>query len=275
MIKLTIDLGGTSLRVARLSDGRVIQIKKESCPAQSDEDTVIAHLENIIQSMMSPDVGMIGIGVPSVVDAERGIVYDVANIPSWKEVHLKDILESRFRVPVKVDNDVNCFVLGEKFFGAGKPFDNLVGITLGTGVGAGIIIDGCLYRGANTGAGEVGSLPYLDSDYEHYCSGMFLKRCSNLTGEQLAVAASAGDSDALDIWRRLGYNVGKLIQALMFTYDPQAIIIGGGIAGAAVYFEPAMRQSVQDGFPYRQSVKNIRILFSCLDGCNLLGASML
>ena len=142
MNKLTIDLGGTSLRVARLSDGRVIQIKKESCPAQSDEDTVIAHLENIIQSMMSPDVGMIGIGVPSVVDAERGIVYDVANIPSWKEVHLKDILESRFRVPVKVDNDVNCFVLGEKFFGAGKPFDNLVGITLGTGVGAGIIIDG-------------------------------------------------------------------------------------------------------------------------------------
>lgn len=77
----------------------------------------------------------IGIGVPSVVDREKGIVYNVVNIPHWEEVHLKEILEACFSVPVYVDNDANCFALGERIFGEGKTVDNFVGLTLGTGLG--------------------------------------------------------------------------------------------------------------------------------------------
>lgn len=263
------------MRLARIEKGQILKLLKTQCPAQSDEQTVLGVIKARIGDLLTPDVEMIGIGVPSVVDAARGIVYDVTNIPSWKEVHLKEILEGEFHVPVFVDNDVNCFVLGEKYFGDGLPYDDFVGITLGTGVGAGIIIDGKLYRGANTGAGEVGALPYLDSDYEHYCSSMFLRRCGTQTGEQLTAKAASGDLVALDIWWQLGFHLGKLLQALLFTYDPQAVVIGGGITAAASYFEVAMRQSLVDGFPYQRSAQRVQILFSSLEGCNMLGASTL
>lgn len=123
---------------------------------------------------MCPEVAGIGVGVPSVVDSEEGIVYNVANIPSWAEVPLKRLLQERFSVPVYINNDSNCFALGVKLFGEGRKYRNLVGMTIGTGVGTGIIINGELYSGQNTGAGEIGSLPYLSHDFEHYCSSGFL-----------------------------------------------------------------------------------------------------
>ena len=224
---------------------------------------------------MTSDIDGIGIGVPSVVDAEKGIVYDVMNIPSWKEVHLKTILEKEFGITTAVDNDVNCFVLGEKNFGDGKPFDDVVGITLGTGVGAGIVIGGKLYRGANTGAGEVGSLPYLDSDYEHYCSASFLNKYYQSDGEELARRAERGDEQAVQAWQRLGYHLGKLLQVLLYTYDPQAVVIGGGIASSHLYFEKSMLASMRENFPYQRTLDRIHVFFSRLKGSNLLGASKL
>ena len=87
--------------------------------------------------------------------------------------------------------------------------------------------------------------------------------------------AASGDAAALDIWRQFGFHLGKLLQALLFTYDPQAVIIGGGITAAAPYFEISMRQSVLDGFPYQRSAQRVQIFFSMLEGCNMLGASRL
>jgi glucokinase len=274
-MKLSIDLGGTNLRIAKIDKGTIVATKAVACPAADNEIGVLNLIRDMIKEYISADIDGIGIGVPSVVDAERGIVYDVVNIPSWKEVHLKELFEKEFKVRVCVDNDVNCFVLGEKFYGKGKPFDNFVGITLGTGVGAGIIIDGKLYRGTNTGAGEVGCLPYLDSDYEHYASSMFLSRVYHSTGKALTAAADNGDKEAIDIWSKFGYHLGKLLQALLFTFDPQAIIIGGGIAAASRYFENEMRLSMAEHFPYTKTIDNVQILFSNLQGSNLLGASVL
>lgn len=274
-MKLAIDLGGTNLRIAQIDGGSIVATKVVACPATGDEAFVLNLIKRMIHEQMSAEVDGIGIGVPSVVDAERGIVYDVANIPSWKEVHLKDVLEQEFGMRVCVDNDVNCFVLGEKYYGAGKVFDNFVGITLGTGVGAGIIIDDKLYRGANTGAGEVGCLPYLDSDYEHYCSSMFLSRVYRSTGAELSMNAERGDVTAIQAWNDFGYHLGKLLQVLLLTFDPQAIIIGGGIAAAAPYFEKAMKQSMAENFPYAKTVDHVLLRFSHLNGSNLLGASVL
>jgi glucokinase len=274
-MKIAIDLGGTSLRMAQIHDDKITNALSVACPAQADETTILNLFKTLIHQLLTTDTSMIGIGVPSVVDAERGIVYDVANIPSWKEVHLKEVIEAEFHVPTYVDNDVNCFVLGEKHFGAGRQFKDVVGITIGTGLGAGIITGGKLYRGANTGAGEVGSLPYLDSDYEHYCSSFLLKKYGTFTGQQLTAMASAGDEKALSVWHELGFHLGKLMQALLFTYDPQAIIIGGGLATAASFFESSMMKSMHEGFPYSRTLDNIRIFFSSLQGSNMLGASML
>jgi glucokinase len=114
--------------------------------------------------------------VPSIVNRKEGIVYDVQNIRAPQEVYLKEILEKEIKVPVYLDNDANCFALGEYRFGAGQGSKHLVGLTIGTGMGAGIINDGFLLKDANGGAGEFGIIPYLDAGYESYCSGQFFLR---------------------------------------------------------------------------------------------------
>ena len=188
-MKIGIDLGGTNIRVGLVENGSLVRKEVVTCPSKATYEEVLGRLEGLIDRVMCPEVAGIGVGVPSVVDSEEGIVYNVANIPSWTEVPLKRLLQERFSVPVYINNDSNCFALGVKLFGEGRKYRNLVGMTIGTGVGTGIIINGELYSGQNTGAGEIGSLPYLSHDFEHYCSSGFFVRYYNLTGKEAAEKA--------------------------------------------------------------------------------------
>lgn len=273
-MKIGVDLGGTNMRAGLVDGNRFVDKAIVPCPSGESEGTVLDSLEETISRIMVPGVTGIGIGVPSVVDASRGIVYNVMNIPSWKEVHLKEILERHFSLPVMVNNDANCFVLGEKHFGAGRPYGDVVGITLGTGVGCGLIIDGRLYNGANTGAGEICSLPYLDHDYEHYCSSGYFVSYHNTTGRDAAERALAGDPEALAVWNGFGKNIGKLMKAVMFAYDPEAVVIGGGIASSFALYRDAMWDEIFS-FPYKETVRNIRIMPSEIEDVAMLGASAL
>lgn len=273
-MKIAIDLGGTNVRIGQVSDGEVIKKISKPGPSKLSCDEGVLYLASLIEEMMEPTVRSIGIGVPSVVDAEHGIVYNVANIPSWECVPLKEMLEERFRIPVNVNNDANCFALGEYAFGEGKPYKNMLGITIGTGVGAGIIINGQLYNGENTGAGEIGSLPYLAYDFEHYCSSGFFTRYHNITGKEAGLKAQEGDVRALEIWNEFGEHFGNLMKAVMFAYDPQAVVLGGGISEAFPFFEKSMRKTIQS-FPYSESVKKICILVTRNENISLLGASAL
>ena len=273
-MRIGVDLGGTNMRVGLVKDGLVIKKEIVPCPSQTDEKEVLLKLENLIERTMCPEVEGIGIGVPSVVDVSEGIVYNVANIPSWKEVPLKKLLEERFSVPVFINNDSNCFTLGIKQFGEGQQFRNLIGMTIGTGVGTGVIINNELYGGQNTGAGEVGSLPYLAHDFEHYCSSGFFVRYYDTTGKEVAEKAAAGDAQALKIWKVFGSHLGELMKAILFTYDPEAVIIGGGIASAFAYYESSMWETIQT-FPYAETVKRVKVLVSRKEDAALLGASAL
>ena len=273
-MKIAIDLGGTNMRVGLTNGATVVDTVIEPCPAKEPEEVVLDQLKRQISQLMSTDVTGIGVGVPSVVDCKRGIVYNVANIPAWKEVHLKDILEKEFGVPVAVNNDANCFALGAWRYGEGQGTNDMVGLTMGTGIGAGIIIGGKLYNGVNTGAGEIGSLPFKDADYEFYCSSRFFCKLHGDTGANFGKRAQAGDEDALAIWQEFGENVGELIKAVLFTYAPEAIIIGGGIASAFSLFETAMRKKLES-FPYPKNVAATRILPSTLPNAAMLGASIL
>ena len=275
-MKTVIDLGGTSIRAMRISDTKTVEnIKKIRCHSNGTVDDVITQIESLIESLSIEGISQIGIAVPSVVDVQKGIVYDVTNIPSWHEVHLKDIIQQHFGIETLVDNDANCFALGEQYYGEGKDFNNFIGITLGTGLGSGIVINKQLYRGNNADAGEIGALPYLDSDFEHYTSSLFLAKRSTMTGEQLAEAAAKGDASALSIWHEFGKHLGHLLQAVLLTYDPEAIILGGGLSHAASLYESEMKESLVNGFPYPNTLKHIHITFTKLQNANLLGASEL
>ncbi|MDR0431656.1 MAG: ROK family protein [Tannerellaceae bacterium] len=273
-MKLGIDLGGTNIRVGKLDKGKIIQKVSAPSPSKMDLDESITYLKSVIAPMVSSEVVGIGIGVPSVVDVKEGIVYHVTNIPSWEEVHLKRILEEAFRIPVYVNNDANCFAIGENRYGEGRGFPNMIGVTLGTGVGAGVVLDGQLYNGSNTGAGEIGSMRYLDHVYEHYCGSEFFTTYHHTTGKDAAERARNNDPEALNIWEEYGNHLGELVQLIVYAYDPGAIVFGGGLTNAYPFFERGMRESFKTFF-FPKSLETLTIKISSNPDIAILGAAAL
>ena len=270
-----VDLGGTKVAAGRIDGAELGKVIYKLIPAKSNDprdiiDVIIA----VIDQLFDAQVLGIGIGIPGLVDREEGIVNDVQNIPSWKEVHLKSILETHFQVPVYLDNDANCFALGESRFGKGKGEDDFVGLTLGTGMGGGIIKDGFLLSDAHCGSGEFGNIPYLDSIYEDYCSGKFFMKQYNLKGEELAEAAARGDEFALRAFDDFGRHLANAIKTVKLAVDPRKVIIGGSVAQASRYFETVMWTSILD-FPFPRAMRDFDVLFSDVQHIAVLGAASL
>ena len=138
-------------------------------------------------------------------------------------------------------------------------------------IGAGVVIGGKLYCGRDTGAGEIGSIPYLDRDYEYYCSSRFFVG-RGTTGKEAYERAAAGDPEALALWREFGGHVGQLVMLVLYTYDPEAIVFGGSIAHAFGFFREAMYEQLKR-FPYAKTVEGLHICCSNIDHVGLLGAS--
>lgn len=272
-MKIGIDMGGTNLRAALIDKQNILNIHSTSCPAEGTEEEVLNALIKLVKGLMTDEVTGIGAGIPSVVDVEKGIVYNAANIASWKRVKLGRILNEAFGVPVKLNNDSNCFTLGIHNYGEGYGYNDMLGITIGTGIGTGIITNGQLYTGHNTGAGEIGSLPYLKHDYEFYCSSNYFRELG-ITAQTLSAQAEKGQVEACKNWETFGQHLGNFIKATMFTYDPEAIIFGGGISKGFPHFQEAMWNCIQD-YPYPESVKNLKIKVSNLEHAALLGAASL
>lgn len=273
-MRIGIDLGGTTIKMAIVDGGQIYCKKVEPLSADKSEKEIVDQIISMLSDIMNSNIRGIGIGVPSVIDAERGIVYNAVNIPSWKKVYLKDILEKEFHVPVVINNDCNCFAFGERYYGEGTASRNIVCVILGTGVGAGIIIEDKLYAGNNTGAGEIGSIPYLDHDYEYYCSGHFFRNEHNTTGLEAHKKALDGDANALKQWDEIGTHIGNLMNVIMFTYDPEVVILGGNIARAFDLFSSKMYDSM-NRFPYPEMVRRLKIRLSHNEDIGLLGAAAL
>jgi glucokinase len=269
-----IDLGGTKVGIGRVEKGRIVDHVSARVSALGSEQQVTKDLIKAIEQVFKPDVAGIGVGVPSVVDVEKGVVYDVQNIPSWKEVPLKEILEKWFGRPVYVNNDANCFAVGEKHFGQGKKYRHLVGLIIGTGLGAGLILNGRLYSGPNCGAGEFGMIPYKDSILENYCSGQYFVRACGVRGEEVHSRAERGDREAKEIFEQFGVFLGDAMMIIMLAVDPEAIILGGSVSRAFAFFEKSMRERMKV-FPYHKTLERIVIDVSRQPQIAVLGAAAL
>ena len=269
-----VDLGGTNIRAGLVDGGVVTSINQALLSEKDSLDKTIAQLISIIAPLIQPGVKGIGIGVPSVVDIVNGIVFDVVNIPSWKRVELKKILETEFNIPVFINNDVNCFALGEHRHGQAKSFSSFVALALGTGLGAGIIINGTLYSGNNCGAGEIGSLPYLDNNFEFYTSSSFFESIHSTTARKAHDSAVRGEKEAIQMWHNYGVHLGNVMKAVAYTYDPEAIVLGGSIAKAFAFFKDSMHETLND-FQFPETIKRLKILRSNVDNIAILGAATL
>lgn len=272
-MRIGIDIDGTNIRLGIVDGGEIF--RKLIVPAKADEPegVIIAHLIDSIGKIINSNIRGVGIGVAAIVKTDKGIVQDAINIPSWKRVPLKEILEKEFNIPVFVNNDSNCFAFGERYYGERTLYRDIVCVTLSLGVGTGIIINNELYNGYNTGAGELGSLPYLYSDYERYCGEKFFIR-NDTTLDEAYQLALEGDPKMLALWNELGEHIGSLIKTILFTYDPQAIVLGGTITKGYELFSAAMYESVYK-FPFQETVERIKILLSRREDINLLGAAAL
>lgn len=269
-----IDIGGTSIEGGKIECGQIISYAKADTQACIGGDTTIGVLKDVISQLIDDQTQAIGIGVPSVVNRKTGVVYNVQNIAGWDEVPLKAILEAEFSLPVFVDNDANCFAFGEKVFGKGQDLDNFVGVTLGTGLGAGIIQNRRLLSDANCGSGEFGEIPYMDMKLEDYCGSRFFTNTSGKNGYELAMDAGKGDSFAIGVFEEYGRHLAYLVKIIILTLDPEAIIFGGSISKAFDLFRNGLTSNLSD-FPYPKSIERIRLLRSEQENSGILGAGAL
>jgi glucokinase len=242
--------------------------------AQGKLETVLAEVVDAIRQVFDEQVNAIGIGVPGLVDLSTGTVYDLNNIPSWEKVAVKDIFENEFNVSVFVNNDANCFALGEVWYGKGKEYDDLLGLVLGTGLGSGIIFNKQLYAGIHCGAGEFGMLPYLDANFEQYASGQFFTNTFNMSGQEMFRLAEEGNAMALAAFEQYGNHLGKALMAIVYTLDPQIIVLGGSVRKSFRFFKDAMWESLKQ-IEYHQPIADLKIEVSENPHIAVLGAAAL
>ena len=277
-----VDLGGTKVR-AVLSDGSGNFLARAETLTQAENglDHVLSNILNVVGSVMNLAdyvhlVGM-GVGAPGPLNPYTGIVYSPPNLPGWNNVPLRDILEERLGLPVYLGNDANLAALGEYTFGAGKDYRYLVYITVSTGVGGGVIEDGRILMGAKGAAGELGHMT-IDLNgprcncgnlgcLEILTSGTSIRRraiemletgrvsslndmiggnLQNLTTEMVAQAARQGDEAAKELLYQTGVYLGVGVTNVLHLYNPEIVVIGGGVSQVGdPIFEP-LRQIVQE-----------------------------
>ena len=269
-----IDLGGTNIRGGLVNGKELTNITSERINAKETAEEIIQQLFNLTERLINDSVTAIGIGVPGLVDEDRGIVFDVLNIPSWTELPLKQLMEERFRIPVLINNDANCFAVGEYYFGKGVEGDSMVGLTIGTGLGSGIILKGKLYSGKTCGAGEFGMIDYLDHYIEYYASGQFFKNVYDVDGEVIFEKARSGNPAALKMYEELGGHLGNAIKTILYALEVDKIILGGSVRHALPFFEKCMWERLKT-FAYRRTIDNLKIEVSELENSGILGAAAL
>ena len=266
-----VDLGGTNMRAGRIENGELVEVSAKSVPKTDDANVVLDLLIDTITSVLTDGVSAIGIGIPGILDKKSGVIFDIANIPSWKEIKLKKELNNHFDLPIYLDNDANCFARGESIFGKAQDVENVVGLTLGTGMGAGVIINGKLHSGLMCGAGELGELPYLNANYEKFCSGQYFRDIRNTTGEIAYNKAEEGDLEAIEIFESYASHLAKAIEMVILTYAPDKIVMGGSVSKSKKYFEKLVLQYLA-----KNNFRNMpEIEYSELENSSIFGAASL
>lgn len=269
-----VDIGGSNLKAGRVVNGGIEEKSLVPVAQGASSDRIVQDLFHCIDNVISKNTERIGVGVPAVVDSISGVVYDVQNISSWKEIALKDLIQERYDLPVFINNDANCFAIGEKIYGRGRKYKDFIGLSLGTGIGMGVIINEGLYSGVLCGAGEIGMLTYKDSIIENYAGSFFFTKNYGTSPEDLFYQAEQGDITARKAFDEYGAHLGETIKNILYLFAPEAIVIGGSISKAYAYFKKSLEKKLTT-FAYQKQLENFRIEISSKSGSAILGAAAL
>jgi glucokinase len=292
---LGVDLGGTKILTAVVnSQGKMLSRDHSITPAQKGHKAVIQSiLESVHRALGRADVAIsdlivIGVGAPGLLNPETGILFTSPNLPGWRDVPLRDIIQEKLGKKTFLINDANAAALGEFYFGAARGARNFIYITISTGIGGGIVIDGKIYSGAIGAAGEVGHM-IVDDDgpicncgnrgcWETLASGTALARearhrieegvrtsileyadgdVEKVTAQVIHSAARHGDSLAKELIGRTGYYVGVGLANLVNIFNPELIVIGGGLSSIGdMLLKPAFKTAGERA--YKEAFQAVR-----------------
>jgi glucokinase len=295
LLALGVDLGGTKILTAVTnSQGKMLSRDHSITPARKGHEAVIQSiLESANRALEQANVAIseltaLGVGAPGLVNPETGILFTSPNLPGWRNIPLRDIMQERLGKKTFLINDANAAALGEFYFGAARGARNFIYITLSTGIGGGIVIDGKIYAGAIGAAGEVGHMTIDDKGpvcncgnrgcWETLASGTALARearhrikegartsileytegdVGKVTAEVIHNAAEQGDSLAKELIARTGYYVGVGLANLINIFNPELIVIGGGLSNIGdMLLKPAFKVAGERA--YKEAFQAVR-----------------
>ncbi len=289
-IFIGIDLGGTKIMTGAVSaDGKILcpPVKVPTGGTDPKEEIVkriTDSVEKIITDLNidATDITGIGIGSTGPISINEGIILECPQLPTMNYYPLRKTLEDHFSVPVFMNNDANCLIFGETVFGAASKNDNVVGFTLGTGIGCAIVLNKKLLNGATESAGEIWPSPYLNGEtIEDYISGKGVSMIYNklsgnkLSSKEIMELARTGDPEALKTWEEFGKHLAVPVSWSINFIDPEVIILGGSITNARDFFLPSLEKSLRKNI-CPEPAKKTRIVFSELgDHAGFIGAAAL
>lgn len=250
MAYIGIDIGGTKCAVVR---GVGTNIERKVRFETTDRDSTLARIFAETEKMMSDDIDSIGVSCGGPLDSKLGIIMSPPNLPGWDDVHITEMLTERFSLPAYLCNDADACSLAEWRYGAGIGARNMAFLTFGTGLGAGLILDGKLYTGACGMAGEIGHVRLYDDGHigynkrgsaEGYCSGGGIAQYGKGTAKELADRAAEGDGEAIAIYAKVGEDLGKTLSILIDILNLDTIVIGSIYTRSRELIEPSMKRVI-------------------------------
>ena len=265
-----IDFGGTSVKLG-VCRGADLLVTDDPIPTANfaGPAALIGEMAVRVEKLQKqfPAICAIGVGVPGLVDFERGFVHELTNVPGWKHVPLKAILSEKTGLPVLVENDANAMTYAEFRYGAAAGLQNVIGLTMGTGIGGGVVLNGRMHRGSSCAAGEIGQMSiHFDGKPGHYgnlgalekytgnhqiaehavqryAEAGIEKDIADCTPKMIAIAAQSGDDIARQVWGEVADWLGTALASIAGLLNPDAFVIGGGVAQAGdLIFDPLKRK---------------------------------
>lgn len=267
-----VDIGGTNIPASLVDEkGRIIQTVEKKTDAHDGPEAVTDRITDSIKELMSKTntaIMGIGLGVPGALDLDNGVIETSPNLKDWKKVPILKMLKQKTKLDIYMDNDANCAAIAEHWIGGARGSKNAIVMTLGTGVGGGIIINDKIFRGSHGTAGEIGHITIERNGRACACGNLgCLESYASATGAILTakelglqvntahdifLKAEAGDRTAIESLKESGKHLGIGIACLANIFDPDVIIIGGGFASAEKYLFPAAKEEA-----YKRALKTV------------------
>ncbi|MFA6255232.1 MAG: ROK family protein [Patescibacteria group bacterium] len=252
-----VDIGATKIAAGLILGDKIIKRAQQKTDAKKSKAQVLSNIVSAITEVYLPKVKGIGVGIAGAIDPQNGIVISSPNFnKSFKNVALENYLEKKFHKPVRLENDTHCFTLGETIYGQAKKYKQVIGLTLGTGVGGGIVLDKKIYHGKNGLAGELGHMTIKaggltcscgqKGHLEIYASGTaMVKLYEQLTGQKkdaffVEKKFLKKDKNAIKVWQTMSEALATGLANIINIFNPEIIILGGGLSRVNSLVNPAI-----------------------------------